>query len=49
VVVEYWPHGLTLGFVLAGGGLVSVIAFFVVNRRRRGAALAEARDQSRAT
>jgi uncharacterized membrane protein YfhO len=35
VVVDYWPHGLTLGFVLSGVGLVGVGAFFVLDARRR--------------
>jgi hypothetical protein len=35
VVVRYWPHGLTLGFVLTGTGIAGVIAFFVYDRRRR--------------
>jgi hypothetical protein len=41
VVVRYWPHGLTLGFLLSGAGLAGVILFFVRDaRRRRGAAAA---------
>ena len=35
LVVEYWPRGLTLGFVLAGAGLAGVIVFFGWDRRRR--------------
>ena len=35
VVVRYWPHGLTAGFVLAGLTLVGVVLFFIWDARRR--------------
>ncbi len=33
--VRYWPHGLTLGFALAGASSVLLVALFVRTRRRR--------------
>lgn len=37
VKLEYWPHGLTLGFVLAFVGLVGSIAAFVKLSRKKSA------------
>jgi hypothetical protein len=44
LVVKYWPHGLTLGFLLTGTGLAGVVLFFVWDARRRRAALEGTKD-----
>jgi hypothetical protein len=33
--VHYWPHGLTVGFILSGVSIVGLAALFVVSRLRR--------------
>jgi hypothetical protein len=35
--VYYWPHGLTLGFIVAGVSIPGLIALYVVRRRQRRA------------
>ncbi len=35
VVLKYWPHGLTAGFLLTGLGIAGVVAFLVWESRRR--------------
>jgi hypothetical protein len=37
VIVRYWPHGLTLGFVMTGGTLAWIVYYFVADGRRRRA------------
>jgi hypothetical protein len=35
VIVKYWPHGLTAGFIVSFAALAGVVAFYVIDARRR--------------